>query len=102
MPVFAGSVATVPAPATAVAFNSVLPDVAPASDRSFVANVTTVPLVVAPAIPPNEPAALYCNCVEEPPGVPPPPEPQAAAFFTTLLEASRPRQATWVPTAAPG
>src|ERR1700740_1109332 len=35
--------------------------------------VTFVPSVVAPVIPPNDPALLYCNCVFEPPGVPLPP-----------------------------
>ena len=35
--------------------------------------VTLVPSDVKPEMPPNDPAALYCTCVDDPPGEPPPP-----------------------------
>ena len=35
--------------------------------------VTFVPSDVKPEMPPNDPAALYCTCVDDPPGEPPPP-----------------------------
>jgi len=34
-------------------------------------SVNVVPFVVAPVIPPNAPALLYCTCVVDPPGDPP-------------------------------
>jgi hypothetical protein len=40
-------------------------------DITGAVNVSVVPFVVAPEIPPNAPALLYCTCVVEPPGDPP-------------------------------
>ena len=45
-------------------------EVALATPRTGVVNVTNVPFVVAPVIPPKAPPLLYCNSVVEPPGLP--------------------------------